>query len=235
MQLDSYLVESGLVETRSRAAALIKEKGVSVDGEIITKRTYDVEGKKVEVLQKVYVSRAALKLLSFLESEELDVVGMKALDIGSSTGGFSEVLLEKGISSVTCVDVGRDQLHPKIRDDSRVRVYESTDFRAFDVQDSFDLIVSDVSFISLHLLLDKIDTFSKGEIILLFKPQFEVGKEAKRDKKGVVLDKKAIEEAMERFESRTQELKWDLVRKKMSSLKGKEGNQEWVYRFHKRT
>ncbi|MDF1884317.1 TlyA family RNA methyltransferase, partial [Sulfurimonas sp. SAG-AH-194-C21] len=214
---------------------IIKEGLVSVNMKLIKKSSFKVEeGDAVNVEEyKQYVSRAAFKLLEFLEELSLDVEGKVALDIGSSTGGFTEVLLECGVSEVSAVDVGTDQLHKSLRDDSRVHVYESCDIRAYESEKKFDLVVSDVAFISLLHILSDVDRLASDEIILLFKPQFEVGREAKRDKHGVVLDTKAIKNAMKKFEDATQVIGWKLVQKSPSKLTGKEGNLEYCYYFKK--
>jgi len=133
---------------------------------------------------------------------------------------------------VVALDVGREQLHPLLKEHPKVKSLEETDIREFS-DEPFEVVVSDVSFISLLKIVEHIDRLAKKHIILLFKPQFEVGKEAKRDSKGVVLDEKAIEQAMDRFENRCAELGWRLVAKKPSSVKGKEGNREWVYYYQK--
>jgi 23S rRNA (cytidine1920-2'-O)/16S rRNA (cytidine1409-2'-O)-methyltransferase len=155
------------------------------------------------------------------------------LDIGSSTGGFTQVLLERAVKEVSCVDVGSEQLHHSLRKDERVHVYENCDIRKFNSDKRFDLIVSDVAFISLLYILDDIDRLGCEDIILLFKPQFEVGREVKRDKNGVVQDKKAIVNAMMKFEDACRLKKWELVHKSPSKLTGKEGNLEYCYYFKK--
>lgn len=235
MRLDSYLVENGLVESRNKAQQLIKENAVSVDGKIVDKVSFDVaEGMVVEVADtEMYVSRAAIKLKGFLPYTEWDIKGLRALDIGSSTGGFTQILLENGVASVTCVDVGSDQLHPSLRSDPRVSVHENTDIRTFSSEGSFDLVTCDVAFIPLELILESIDALASRYIILLFKPQFQVGREVKRDKNGVVKDDKAIGKAMIRFEDTCALLGWKLVAKEVAHISGKEGNQETCYGFVK--
>ncbi|HFB53608.1 MAG TPA: TlyA family RNA methyltransferase [Sulfurimonas autotrophica] len=235
MRLDNYLVEKELIESRNKAQQLIKEGLVSVNEKIIKKPSYKIEADdSVRITEhKSYVSRAAYKLLYFLEELDLDVSAKKALDIGSSTGGFTQVLLEKGVAEVSCVDVGHDQLHHSLREDARVNVYEGCDIRKFEAKQSFDLIVSDVAFISLLYILDDVDRLSSQDIILLFKPQFEVGRGVKRDKNGVVLDKKAIASAMQKFEDACALKGWRLEKKAPSSLSGKEGNLEYCYYFQK--
>jgi 23S rRNA (cytidine1920-2'-O)/16S rRNA (cytidine1409-2'-O)-methyltransferase len=235
MRLDSYLVEKEIVDSRNKAQTIIKEGLVSVNAKIIKKSSFKIEeGDDVSVANyKQYVSRAAYKLLEFLEELELDVTGRVSLDIGSSTGGFTQVLLERGVKEVSAVDVGTDQLHKSLREDERVYVYESCDIRKFESEKKFDLVVSDVAFISLLYILDDVDRLAFDEIILLFKPQFEVGREVKRDKNGVVQDKKAILNAMIKFEDACALKKWRLVQKSPSKLTGKEGNLEYCYYFKK--
>ena len=233
MRLDNYLVEKEFVESRNKAQNIIKEGLVFVNSKLITKASYKVEeGESVTVQEyKQYVSRAALKLLYFLEELHLDIREKTALDIGSSTGGFTQVLLEGGVKEVSAVDVGTDQLHKSLREDERVFVYESCDIRKFESEKAFDLVVSDVAFISLLHILDDVDRLASQDVILLFKPQFEVGRGVKRDKNGVVQDKKAIANAMQKFEDACALKKWHLVQKSPSKLTGKEGNLEYCYYF----
>ncbi|MDD2652157.1 MAG: TlyA family RNA methyltransferase [Sulfurimonas sp.] len=234
-RLDNYLVEHGLCESRNKAQTLIKEGLVSVNGEQIIKSSFALkQSDKVAVKEhKEYVSRAAFKLSAFLDETGLDLKGSVALDIGSSTGGFTQVLLESGVAEVTAVDVGRDQLHASLKKDSRVHSYEECDIREFESDKEFDIVVSDVAFISLLHILDAVDRLAKDKIILLFKPQFEVGREAKRDKNGVVTDEKAVLQAMIKFEDACKLKGWRLVQKSASKLTGKEGNLEYCYFFEK--
>lgn len=235
MRLDSYLVEMGLVESRNKAQQLIKDFAVSVDGKIVDKVSVDIaEGMNVEIADtEIYVSRAAIKLKGFIPYTEWDLNGLSALDIGSSTGGFTQVLLENGVSGVTCVDVGTEQLHPSLRSDTRVSVHENTDIRTFASEASFDIVTCDVAFIPLELILESIDRLSSNYIVLLFKPQFQVGREVKRDKNGVVKDDKAIGKAMIRLEDACALMGWKLVAKETAHISGKEGNQETCYGFVK--
>jgi 23S rRNA (cytidine1920-2'-O)/16S rRNA (cytidine1409-2'-O)-methyltransferase len=235
MRLDNYLVEKGFVDSRTKAQNIIKNSLVSVDGDFILKSSYKVQDTdRVEVVEhKEFVSRSAHKLDEFLNELDIDIKGCVALDIGSSTGGFTQVLLERGVKEVSAVDVGKGQLHKTLRDDDRVFSYESCDIRKFESDKKFDLLTSDVSFISLHHILDDVDRLACGIIILLFKPQFEVGREAKRDKHGVVLDKKAIQRAMIKFEDACRLKGWNLVLKSPSKLTGKEGNLEYCYCYEK--
>ncbi|MBT5933761.1 TlyA family RNA methyltransferase [Sulfurimonas sp.] len=235
MRLDNYLLEKEFVDSRNKAQSIIKEGLVSVNEKCITKSSLKIEeGDEVTVQEyKKYVSRAAHKLEEFLIELDLDVSSRVALDIGSSTGGFTQVLLQRNVSEVSAVDVGTDQLHKSLRDDSRVYVYENCDIRKFESQKKFDLVVSDVAFISLLHILNDVDRLATDDIILLFKPQFEVGREVKRDKNGVVLDKKAILNTMQKFEDACELKAWTLVQKSPSKLMGKEGNLEYCYYFKK--
>jgi len=233
-RLDTLLVERGFCESRNKAAETIREGKVRVEGAVVKKPAAKVsEEAAIQVESDGYVSRAARKLAGYLREHPLEVSGKVCLDIGSSTGGFTQVLLEQGARRVDAVDVGRDQLHPRLRRDERVRSYEETDIRDFGPGIRYPLIVSDVSFISLLHILPSVARLSEkgADVILLFKPQFEVGREAKRDRRGVVTDERAVTEAMERFESECGRLGWKLLSKLPSSLAGKEGNVEWIYHF----
>jgi len=237
MRLDIALVERGFFESRNRAKEAIRDGKVKIDGEVCKKASMKISEDASISVEDInpYVSRAALKLKGFLDNYYIDLGGYKALDIGSSTGGFTQVLLESGVKSIDSVDVGREQMHPMLRDDKRVNLYEETDIREFHSDKEYDIIVSDISFISLRKVLPYIDKLAKKDtkIVLLFKPQFEVGKDAKRDKRGVVKDLKAIEIAKREFLSDTRELGWSLEFEMKSPIKGKEGNEETIFYFKK--
>ena len=234
-RLDNYLVENGQCESRNKAQSIIKEGLVSVNGEQIIKSSHTLKSSDKVVVKehKEYVSRGAFKLSAFLGELKLNLKDKIAIDIGSSTGGFTQVLLEEGAKEVTAVDVGREQLHISLKNDARVHSFEGCDIREFESEKKFDIVVSDVAFISLLHILDDVERLSKDKIILLFKPQFEVGREAKRDKNGVVTDEKAILQAMIKFEDACRLKGWKLVLKSPSKLTGKEGNLEYCYFFEK--
>ena len=233
MRLDEYLVKNRLVESRNKAKELIKNKKIQVNGKIITKPSLNVENPEIKILEKIYVSRAAWKLKNYIDKYDISFDGKTILDVGSSTGGFSEVALEKGAKKVVCVDVGNNQLHPILRQNPKVEVYENTDIRDFTYPNKFDILVSDVSFISLLKIFDKLIKFS-DEMILLFKPQFEVGKDVKRDKRGVVIDKEAIQRARENFEKYVLDKGFEILKTEKSSIKGKEGNIEYIYHLRRK-
>ena len=221
--------------SRNKAAELIRKSLVQVGGETITKPSHSVdENSTIEVLQNErYVSRAAYKLLGFLDESGIDPSGLNCLDVGSSTGGFTQVLLERGAASLTAVDVGRDQLHESLKNDPRLTLHEGVDIRDFVADRRFDLVVCDASFVALGHLIETIDQLAADRIVLLFKPQFEVGREVKRDKNGVVQDTHAIRAARGRFESACAGLGWQPLCQAPAALPGKSGNQEFFYGFKK--
>ena len=234
MRLDQYLVVHHVIYSRNKAQETIKAGKVTVDGQVVWKPSFQVDGHAVAVeANDTYVSRSALKLKSFLPALPFEITGHEALDIGASTGGFTQILLEEGASHVVAVDVGTDQLHPSLQDDLRVTSIQKTDIRNYEAEKKFDIVVSDVSFISLLHILEAIDRLASKWIVVLFKPQFEVGREVKRDKNGVVKDKKAIEKAMLKFEDACMIRRWELKAKEASALSGKEGNIEYCYCFRK--
>jgi len=234
MRLDKYLVEKGYFESRNRALDAIKRGKVYVDGEVV-KASFKCNDENIIDIdeEKFYVSRAAKKLELFLEEYSMDLRGKNALDIGSSTGGFVQILLENEVASVTCVDVGSNQLHNSLRENEKVKVFEEIDIRDFTAKEPFNLITCDVSFISILKIIDAIERLSCKDMILLFKPQFEVGRAVKRDSRGVVVNQEVIAEAKERFEAKTAELGWELCFSTTSKLSGKSGNIEYVYHFRK--
>ena len=234
MRLDTYLQKNGYFDSRNKAQEAIAKKSVLVNGKIIEKPSYDVGGEaEITLLESAYVSRGAYKLKGFLEDSDLIVAGKDALDIGASTGGFTQILLEFGAKSVTAVDVGKDQFHTGLKQDARIELFESCDIRAFQSGKKFEITVCDVSFIGLANIIDDIDRLSTGKIILLFKPQFEVGKDVKRDKKGVVRDEAVVRMAMQNFEKTAMEKGWKMTHKLPSRLKGKDGNEEYFYAYEK--
>ena len=236
MRLDKYLVEEGYFESRNRALDAIREGRVKVDGKAAKPSVKVDQDKHIEIEdEKFYVSRAARKLESFLAEHTIDLEGKRALDIGSSTGGFAQILLEGGVVSLDCVDVGRDQLHPSLRGDRRVRLHEETDIRDYAAAESFDLISCDVSFISILQIMEAIDALGDegSDIVILYKPQFEVGREVRRDSRGVVQDVDAIARKRELFEAQAEAMGWRLMCRRSSALRGKQGNQEYLYHFVK--
>ena len=236
MRLDKYLVDEGYYESRNRANDAIKAGLVTVDGKKAKASAKVDENSVVDVEnEKFYVSRAARKLERFLEEHSVDMRDKVALDIGSSTGGFAQIVLENGVATLDCVDVGSEQLHISLRQNEKLSLHESTDIREFESEKIFNLITCDVSFISILKISDDIDRLAGigGDIVILYKPQFEVGKDVKRDSKGVVQDLDTIARRKEEFEAEAKRLGWDEKYQALSKLQGKEGNQEYLYHFVK--
>lgn len=236
MRLDKYLVDEGYFESRNRANDAIKAGHVMIDGKKAKASAKVDENTVVEVEDtKFYVSRAARKLENFLADHDIDMKNKRALDIGSSTGGFAQIVLENAVASLSCVDVGKDQLHISLRNEERLSLHEETDIRDFSAEETFELITCDVSFISILQIIEDIDRLgSTGtDIVILYKPQFEVGKDVKRDSKGVVQDLDAIARRKEEFEAESLKLGWNEKYQSESKVQGKEGNQEYLYHFVK--
>jgi len=236
VRLDKYLVEHGYFESRNRAVEAIKAGQIIVDGKAAKASQKVSQTSHIDIAKsKFYVSRAAKKLETFLTTHPISLKNKVALDIGSSTGGFTQILLEKDITTLHCVDVGSDQLHHSLRTDPRLTLHEETDIRVFESNNKFTLITCDVSFISILQIIKDINRLASDgcDIIILYKPQFEVGKEIRRDSKGVVLDSTAIDRCKEVFLTQTASLKWKLKQHAPSQIAGKEGNQEYLYHFKK--
>ena len=235
MRLDIYLTQHFNIQSRNKAAELIKNKKVQINNKIITKSSFKVEETmNIIILQdEFFVSRAAYKLKYFLEKININILNLNALDIGSSTGGFTQILLQNNVSTVTCVDVGTNQLHETIKDDKRIIKKENTDIRDFQSNTIYDIVTCDVSFISILNILDDINRLSSDKIIILYKPQFEVGNKVKRNSAGVVQDITAINKAREIFIAKTKEYNWNLIHNEQSQLSGKNGNIEELFYFNK--
>jgi 23S rRNA (cytidine1920-2'-O)/16S rRNA (cytidine1409-2'-O)-methyltransferase len=205
-RLDKLVVDRGLAPSRERAQALILAGKVTVGGEVVRKASTAVDaGAEVALREEdhPYVSRGALKLVKGLDSFAIDPTGMTCLDIGASTGGFTDVLLRRGAARVYAIDVGYGQLAWSIRQDPRVVVLERENVRAMDlgkVPEPCDLAVIDVSFISLTVVLPRIAELMRGPgkpIVALVKPQFEAGREHV-GKGGVVRDPDARQGAIDK-------------------------------------
>jgi len=235
-RLDLLMVQKKLAPTRSKARDLIKSGHVRVDGEITKKagQTW-LETAEIVIAKEApdFVSRAGVKLSHALKHFEVDCEDKVILDLGASTGGFTQVLLEQGATHIYAVDVGHDQLHPDLKKDGRVTSMEGQDARTL-TKESFsypiNAITVDVSFISLMKLLEGPLRLVEpgGWIIALIKPQFEVGKKA-LGKKGVVKDEAAIEQVLKDmtawFETHDQ---WHVIGLIPSPITGQTGNQEFL-------
>ncbi len=233
-RLDSFLVEKNLAGSRERAKAMIMAGVVFVDDVLVDKAGASIpEGARVEVRGEdiPYVSRGGLKLEGALRDFELDVAGMVCLDIGASTGGFADCLLQHGAKKVFAVDVGYGQLAWKLRRDSRVVAFERTNFRHMK-EDALpcpvDLAVIDVSFISLRIVVPAASVFLKpeGKILALVKPQFEVGR-GKVGKGGVVRDSSLHREVIDELSAFFDQVGFVSLGVHPSGLLGPKGNREF--------
>jgi 23S rRNA (cytidine1920-2'-O)/16S rRNA (cytidine1409-2'-O)-methyltransferase len=235
MRLDIYITKTYNIQSRNKASELIKSNKVFVNNKIIQKPSYKLMGDEEICITEndFFVSRSAYKLKYFLEDNNIIVKDKIAIDIGSSTGGFTQILLNNNIQSVTCIDVGTNQLHSSIQNNEKIIIVENTDIRNFISHTTYGLVTCDVSFISILNILNDINRLSNHKIIILYKPQFEVGKEIKRDKNGVVLDLKAIQKERNNFLNETKKLKWRLIIANKSKLAGKNGNIEELFYFKK--
>lgn len=231
IRLDHLLVEKGLTESRSQAENYIRLGKVIVGGIKQRKPGFFVnKDSDIKILQNTqYVSRAGLKLESVAKILKLDFRNKIVLDVGSSTGGFSDYALQNGARKVIAVDVGTNQLHPKLRLNSKIELYEKTDIRNFKTKDLIDIVVIDVSFISLRDILPSVvNLISKNtQIVAMVKPQFEAGKD--NTIRGVVKNNSLRRKIMQDFEKWCKINNLFVVNKRDSEIKGAKGNQERFY------
>lgn len=237
MRLDTYLAEKNLCKSRTAAQSLIKSGGVSVNGKPCAKPSQEVSGDDtVEVTgeQLRYVGRGGLKLEAALERFSLDITGAECIDIGSSTGGFTDCMLQHGAAKVWAVDVGRDQLDEKLRGDPRVISMEQTDIRDAELP-QVDFIGTDVSFISLKLILPHIFRLLKtgGRAAVLIKPQFEAGR-ANLSKKGIVRDEKVRLRVRDELAKFAEDCGLTVIGTEISPITGGDGNTEYLMCLEKR-
>jgi 23S rRNA (cytidine1920-2'-O)/16S rRNA (cytidine1409-2'-O)-methyltransferase len=234
-RLDLLLVERGLAASRERARALVLGGQVRVNGQPAPKAGATVPADAelaVQVPDHPYVSRGGVKLAHALDAFGIDVTGRLALDIGASTGGFTDVLLQKGAAKVFAVDVGTNQLAWSLRSDPRVVVHEQTNARyltADIVTEPIDIIVCDASFIGLAKVLDTALDFAKpgGGLIALIKPQFEAER-GEVGKGGVVRDPAVHERVIETVRNWVASRGWNVEKVTASPITGPEGNIEFL-------
>ncbi|HEY9234376.1 MULTISPECIES: TlyA family RNA methyltransferase [Phenylobacterium] len=231
---DVVLVERGLFDSRARARAAIEAGGVTADGRNISKPSEMIEeaAEISAVAAHPYVGRGALKLVHALDLWPVAVTGRTVLDVGASTGGFTEVCLQRGAERVYAVDVGRGQLHPKLSGDVRVVSLEGVDARNLDaslIPIAPDLIVTDVSFIGLAKVLPAALSLAAGaaDLVALVKPQFEVGPEFV-GKGGLVKDEVARARALEEVIAFLRGRGWILRETTESPITGGDGNKEFL-------
>jgi 23S rRNA (cytidine1920-2'-O)/16S rRNA (cytidine1409-2'-O)-methyltransferase len=214
-----------MVTTRSKASDLIKRGFVLVDGKKASKAGIDIVNQKIEILEHLnFVGRAGEKLYYAINRFGLVFEDKVVVDIGASTGGFTECALIHHAEKVYTYDVGKDQLADKLRNDERVVVSEGTNILDVDIP-SCDMILIDVSFISITKIFYHLRNFN-GEIVALIKPQFEAGK--KMIKQGVVKDKKLHKLILENTLNSINQLGFQVIDLEKSEIKGKKGNQEYM-------
>ena len=225
IRLDNLLVDRKMVESRSQAESYIKLGKVAVDGIKRTKPGFFVDvNSELKILQQVqYVSRAGLKLESVAKKMRT------VLDVGSSTGGFTDYSLKNGANKVIAVDVGTDQLHPKLRLNKKVELHEKTDIRNFKANQKIDVVVIDVSFISIKEILPSVVNLSNKntKIVAMVKPQFEAGRNGTVN--GVVKNNSYRRKILQDFENWCRSNNLYIENKRDSEIKGTKGNQERFY------
>lgn len=232
LRLDQSLFKLGLVVSRSQAETYIKLGQVQVDGRVIKKPGVLVRSDANVVLtaKEQYVSRAGLKLASIAEKFGVNFKGSIVLDVGSSTGGFTDYALQHGAKKSIAVDVGTNQLHPTLRNDSRIELHEQTDFRNFITNQQIDIVVIDVSFISLRQILPQVKKLSslRTSILAMVKPQFEAVADNMKHK-GVIKNDRMRRDILKDFEQWSNQNGFIINDKADSAVAGEKGNLERFY------
>jgi 23S rRNA (cytidine1920-2'-O)/16S rRNA (cytidine1409-2'-O)-methyltransferase len=235
VRLDQLLVARGLVTSRARARAAIEAGGVTVDGAPGTSPAQKVREDAALTVREAHdwVGRGALKLAHALELWPVAVEGRVVLDVGASTGGFTEVCLRAGAAAIYAVDVGRAQLHPAVSGDPRVVNLEGTDARDLSsemIPKAPELIVCDASFIGLAKVLPAaLELAAPGaDLVTLVKPQFEMDSRAEVGRKGVVRDAEARQAALDRVAAWLESVGWPVRETTESPIVGGDGNHEWL-------
>lgn len=242
-RLDKILVDLGYFDSKSKASAAILAGNVKIGTEVITKAGYQIDSTKehdFQVKSMPFVSRGGFKLQKALESFDVVVKDRICLDAGASTGGFTDCLLQNGAKFIYAADVGYGQLDWKIRSSEQVKTIEKTNLRTCSIEDIYtenepiaDLLVSDLSFISLEKILPNLKTLMNPdfhEMICLIKPQFEAGKDLV-EKGGVVKDKKTHQEVIQNVINCVKNLGYTIKGLTYSSIKGPAGNIEYLIWF----
>ena len=230
-RLDVAMTERGLTSTRSQAESWIKMGKVTVDNRVMMKPGLFVRPDSIITLtaKDQYVSRAGLKLASVAKLIKLDFRDKIVLDVGSSTGGFTDYSLRSGAKKVYAVDVGTDQLHPSLRGHKQIELHEKTDIRDFYLKEAPDIIVIDVSFISLREILPHIHEYLSDKhtlVAAMVKPQFEAGKD--QTNKGIIKNDAMRRQILKDFELWAKNM-FVIIDKRDSDVAGAKGNQERFY------
>ncbi|MGH9857975.1 MAG: TlyA family RNA methyltransferase, partial [Acidobacteriota bacterium] len=225
-RLDQELVNRGIVPTRSQAESYIRLSKVVVNTKIITKSgTFVNENDSIKLLaEEQYVSRAGLKLASVAKLLDLDFKDKTVLDVGSSTGGFTDYALKHSAKKVIAVDVGTDQLHPSLRGNEKIELHEKTDIRDFQTNEKIDLAVADVSFISLREILPSVSKIltNDSQLVAMAKPQFESAHSGQKHK-GVIKNDAMRRKILQDFETWAKGY-FVIIDKQDSEITGSKGN-----------
>ena len=237
-RLDKEIVERNLAPTRAKAQELIKNGNVKLNGKIVTKASLDVllndSIQIVDFATLKYVSRAGLKLEKAIDVFSINFKNKNVMDIGSSTGGFTDCALQNGAKHVIAVDVGTNVMHPSLRDNPKITLLEQTNIKTLDNKyfDCVDIIVIDVSFISLSKIFEKIFSAQiKCDIIALIKPQFECGKAIADKFKGIILNPKIHLDIINNITAMASDYGFNLINLNPSPIKGGDGNIEYISYF----
>lgn len=228
-------MKKGLTASREKAAELIASGDVLVNNSVANKASRQIRSSdEIRIIIGTrYVSRGGMKLEGALKSFGIDPFDMRVLDVGSSTGGFSDCLLQRGVKELYAVDVGTNQLHEKIRNNPRVAVFEQTNIRDFvDPKGiGFELVVGDLSFVSVASLIPALLSLSKdkGQLVILVKPQFEVGHRDASKAKGVIKDPELWRYSLLKVAQAFQDHGAVILGLAASQIKGAEGNVEFFY------
>lgn len=234
-RLDNTLVKRNLISSRTRAIYEIKNGNVLVNDKVIVKPSKIVKDEDNIIIKNKlnYVSKGALKLVKAIDKFNIILKNKVLLDIGSSTGGFTDVALRNDIKKVIAVDVGKDQFNEKLKEDKRVELYEQTDIRSFTPKDKVDIVTIDISFISVLKIIDKLKEISPSEIVLLIKPQFECGKEISDKYKGIPLDKSVHYNVINNIINSFSKEGFYIQNLTYSPIRGGSGNIEYLGYFSK--
>lgn len=237
-RLDKHLVNINIAGSRAKSKELIKSRNVKVNGKVVTKCSHNIKrSDNVEITDNStlrYVSRAGQKLEGAIESFSLDFNGKNVMDIGSSTGGFTDCLLKHGARRVVAIDVGTDLMDERLREDGRVELHEQLNFRNAPTElfNGIDIMVSDVSFISLKHIIDRISLEDDNyELVFLIKPQFECGKETADRFKGIIKDRQVHIDVINNIIDYFEGYGYNIIGLDVSKMPGKNGNVEYLGHF----
>lgn len=230
-RIDVLLFEKNYYNSREKAKEAIKSSKVKLNGQLVTKPSLEVdENCEFETLPFSFVSRGGIKLQKAIETFKIDLKDKVVLDIGASTGGFTEVCLKNGAKKVYAVDTGKDQLDEALKINSKVVSLEQTNYLNLDCSKfNIDFVVIDVSFVSLTKILPKVATdFKNVGLVALIKPQFEVGLEYAKKHKGIVKDEKMHKKVLENIKNLLKNLNFSIFGEIESPIKGGDGNKEFL-------